>query len=119
MPAYEASNSIVLLIYFIILVSTVIGTWKIFEKAGVAGILALIPIVNTVYMFKIAGLNPWLILTLFIPFVNIVVMLFFTFKFIESYGFGLIGFLAYMFISPIMILYMRFSGNVKYVGEVM
>lgn len=46
--------------------------WRVFVKAGYAGILALIPIVNWIFLVKIAGLSGWLALLYLIPIVNIV-----------------------------------------------
>lgn len=39
-------------------VLTIIANWKIFTKAGEKGWKSLIPIYNTVTLFKIAGLSP-------------------------------------------------------------
>lgn len=49
----------------------IVSMWKIFTKAGKQGWIAIIPIVNTVVLFKIADLNPWLLLLYLIPIVNI------------------------------------------------
>lgn len=56
----------------------IIAMWKIFTKAGKAGWKSLIPIYNTVILFKISRLSPWLILaylTSFIPFVGWIIVL--------------------------------------------
>ena len=57
---------------FILYVITVIALWKVFTKAGHAGWLAIIPIVNLFVLTKIAGFSYWLGLLYLIPFVNIV-----------------------------------------------
>ena len=46
----------------IALVVAIVAYWKIFTKAGEAGWKSLIPIYNSVVLFKIVGLNPWLLL---------------------------------------------------------
>ena len=46
--------------------------WKVFAKAGYPGILALIPIVNWVFLVKIAGMSGWLALLYLVPVVNFV-----------------------------------------------
>ena len=46
---------VIALIGFIFLVLDVIGKWKMFNKAGVPGWKALIPIYNTVVLYKISG----------------------------------------------------------------
>lgn len=57
---------------FIFYVLLVVALWKVFTKAGYAGILAIIPIVNTIILVKIAGYSGWLFLLYIIPIVNIV-----------------------------------------------
>lgn len=46
----------------IILVLTIIAQWKIFTKAGEAGWKSLIPIYNSITLFKICGISPWWVL---------------------------------------------------------
>lgn len=50
----------------IILLLTIITNWKIFLKAGEKGWKSIIPIYNTVILFKIAGLSGWWALGYFI-----------------------------------------------------
>lgn len=48
---------------------------RICEKAGVdPGVMIWIPIVQMIPVFRAAGMNPWLILTMFIPLVNLIVI---------------------------------------------
>lgn len=49
-------------VILIILVLTIIAQWKIFTKAGQAGWKCLIPIYNTVVLFRISGISPWWVL---------------------------------------------------------
>lgn len=54
-------------------VLTIVANWKIFSKAGEKGWKSLIPIYNSVILYKISGLSPWLLLlylTAFIPVVG-------------------------------------------------
>ena len=53
-------------------VISIISIWKVFVKAGRPGWAALIPVYNVVTLFKVSGLNPWLILLFIVPFVNFV-----------------------------------------------
>ena len=53
-------------------VISIISMWKVFAKAGRPGWAALIPVYNVVTLFKVSGLNPWLILLFIVPFVNFV-----------------------------------------------
>jgi len=61
------------LIYLAILVLTVAGLWKMFEKAGKPGWAAIVPIYNIVVIIEIIGKPLWWILLWLIPCVNIVI----------------------------------------------
>lgn len=50
----------------------IVSMWKVFTKAGKPGWAAIIPVYNTVVLFQISGLNPWLILLSIVPFVNFI-----------------------------------------------
>ena len=65
--------AVVSIIAGIIGILTIIANWKIFTKAGEAGWKCLIPIYNSVVLFKIAGISPWLVLVYlagFIPYIG-------------------------------------------------
>jgi len=115
--ATEALSVSYLLLLVVIVVVGIISMWKIFEKAEVPGWYSLIPILNTVYMFKISGLNPWLVLLLIVPFVNLVVAIILAYNFVKSFGFGIGGLFIYLFFSPILMLYIGFSEKVTYQGQ--
>jgi uncharacterized protein DUF5684 len=51
------------------------GFWKVFSKAGQPGWASLIPILNTYFLLKIAGKPGWWLLLLFIPVVNLVIII--------------------------------------------
>lgn len=67
--------TIYLLIVLAAVVVSIIGLWKMFEKAGQPGWAAIIPIYNLYVLVKISGRPEWWLLLYFIPFVNIVVSL--------------------------------------------
>ncbi|HYG83489.1 MAG TPA: DUF5684 domain-containing protein [Verrucomicrobiae bacterium] len=52
----------VIIISLITVIASIVGLWKIFEKAGQKGWKAIIPIYNLVTLFQIIGRSPWLIL---------------------------------------------------------
>ncbi len=60
-----------ILICYAITIISIICLWKIFKKAGYKGWEAIIPIYNTIILFKVAGLDPFEIVLLLIPFANI------------------------------------------------
>ena len=73
---------------FILYVITVIALWKVFTKAGHAGWLAIIPIVNLFVLTKIAGFSYWLGLLYLIPFVNIVLHIIVALRVGKAFGKG-------------------------------
>lgn len=76
--AFGAFMGVYMFLVLAIAVIQIIAMWKIFTKAGEAGWKSLIPIYNSVILFKISGLSPWLLLTYlttFIPVVGWIVVL--------------------------------------------
>ena len=73
---------------FILYIITVIALWKVFTKAGHAGWLAIIPIVNLFVLTKIAGFSYWLGLLYLIPFVNIVLHIIVALRVGKGFGKG-------------------------------
>lgn len=92
-----STTSVVLSIAYYVLYA--VTMWKVFAKAGYPGILALIPIVNLIFLVKIAGMSGWLVLLYLIPIVNIVFAIIVAVK--EGANFGKGGafsfFLLWMF----------------------
>ena len=66
---FSTSSVVLSVIYYVIYAVTM---WKVFVKAGYPGILALIPIVNWVFLVKIAGMSGWFVLLYLIPIVNVI-----------------------------------------------
>ena len=58
---FGAFLGIVIVISLVIGILQIIGTWKVFTKAGEKGWKCLIPIYNVVILFRISGLSPWII----------------------------------------------------------
>ena len=83
---------VVVVIYLVVLVAVIAGTWKAFEKAGAPGWAAIIPIYNVYIMMKMAGKPGWWVLLCLIPIVNIVVLIIASLQiarnFAKSEGFG-------------------------------
>jgi hypothetical protein len=67
--ALSTTWGIIGLIWYILVV---VALWRVFTKAGYAGILAIIPIVNVFILVKVAGYSAWLGLLYLIPIVNLV-----------------------------------------------
>lgn len=74
------------LIELAIVVITIAGAWKAFEKAGRPGWAAVIPVYNVIVMLEIAGKPLWWIILFFIPIANIVIAILALLAFVEKYG---------------------------------
>lgn len=115
MSSYDVAYGTVLGMYSIfwllIMLVCIVAEWKVFVKAGEPGWACLIPVYNVYVIFKIALGNGWLLLTLFIPLVNI----YFGFKayialahkFGKSTAFGV----GLMLLCPVFMLILAFGGS--------
>jgi uncharacterized membrane protein YhaH (DUF805 family) len=74
------------LISLALAIAVVAGCWKVFTKAGEPGWAILIPIYNAIVLLKIAGKPAWWFLLLFVPLVNVVVMLIVNLSLAERFG---------------------------------
>jgi len=75
-----------LLAFIILIIMPYVGLWKLFEKAGVAGWNALIPIWNIYMMIKLSGRPAAWVLWLFLPGINFLMSIGITIDFVKSYG---------------------------------
>jgi hypothetical protein len=99
----------------IIAVITIVGKWKVYEKAGKPGWAAIIPVYTWIVMLEIVGKPIWWIFLFFIPCVNIIFMIWTVNLLSKSYGqtegftIGLIllGFVFYPILG---------FGNYQYLG---
>ena len=66
LASLAAAGAVVIIIGIALVVFLIVTMWKIFEKAGVAGWKSIIPIYNSVCMFKIVGMTPWFTLIIII-----------------------------------------------------
>ena len=72
-----------------------IGLWRVFNKAGYPGILALIPIVNVIFLVKVAGYSGWMSLLYLIPIVGFIFGIFVAIRTGQRFGKGA-GFSIFM-----------------------
>jgi hypothetical protein len=88
-----------IILYIVIIVLSIISSWKIFEKAGREGWIALIPFYNIYVHFEICGKPGWWTFLFFVPLANIYVLVMFLVSQIElakrfgkttGFGIGLI-----------------------------
>lgn len=81
---YTVSGIFSLIFYILVAVAL----WRVFDKAGWPGILAIIPIVNLFILVKIAGFSAWLGLLYLIPIVNIVMGIIVAVRVGRAFGHG-------------------------------
>lgn len=89
----------VIVIYLIIIIASLAGMWKIYEKAGHPGWKALIPIYNLVVLMRIIGKPAWWVLLMLIPYIGIIWSVWSTNLLSKSFGRG-IGFTLGLFFLP-------------------
>src|ERR1700745_1218770 len=65
---------------------TIIGLWKVFVKAGKPGWGAIVPIYNIILICEITGRPAWWVVLLFIPVVNIVVLIILFIDLAKAFG---------------------------------
>lgn len=97
---------------FIVYVIVAIGLWKTFSKADIPGILGIIPIVNMIFLLKVARMNMWLALLYLIPIVNLVLMIIVAIKVGRNFGHGgAFSFFLLWLLAPIGYLIVGFGGD--------
>ena len=120
---FGAFLGIVIVISLVIGILQIIGTWKVFTKAGEKGWKCLIPIYNVVILFRISGLSPWIIfgyLAGIIPFVGWIVCLGSTIyqcnSLAKSFGKDVGYTIGLLFLPTIFYMILGF-GNAQYIGK--
>lgn len=101
-----------------ILAVSIVGTWKVFTKAGEPGWACLIPIYNVIVILRIVGRPLWWVLLYLIPLVNlivaIVVMVDLARYFGKGAGFGLgLTFLGFIFFPILGLGEAQYSGPAR------
>ncbi len=94
---FSGTTGLIVLVFYILVA---VGLWKVFTKAGYPGILAIIPIVNVVFLVKIAGMSGWLALLYLIPIVGFVFGIIVAVKLGERFGKGGLFSFFLLFVFP-------------------
>ncbi|PKQ34362.1 MAG: hypothetical protein CVT61_11575 [Actinobacteria bacterium HGW-Actinobacteria-11] len=94
---FSGTTGLIALVFYILVA---VGLWKVFTKAGYPGILAIIPIVNLVFLVKIAGMSGWFALLYLIPIANLVLAIIVAFKLGARFGKGGVFSFFLLFIFP-------------------
>lgn len=82
---FTGTNSVIMIVLYVLFV---IACWRIFTKAGRAGILSIIPIVNVIILVRIAGYSGWLALLYLIPIVNVIFTILVALRLGKNFGKG-------------------------------
>ncbi len=109
--------------YMIVMIAVsavmIVSMWKIFIKAGKPGWVSLVPVYNIVVLLKLVGMNPWLLLTFLIPFVNFVsipvVMIMLNIKLAKAFG-QEGAFAAGLVLLPVVFYPILGFGKAKFIG---
>ena len=89
--------------------------WKVFVKAGQPGWASIVPIYNLVVLLQIAGKPLWWILLMFIPLVNLIVVILISIALAEKFGKGAGFGIGLVFLSFIFYPILGF-GSAQYQG---
>ena len=99
-----------LLLYLVIVVIFCIGCWKMVAKAGMPGILGLIPIVNLFVLPVVGGKPWWWAFMLFIPILGqVLYMVLVSLSVAERFGRGIGTVLGLIFLTPIFVCILGFG----------
>lgn len=97
---------------FVLGVLTIVGMWKLFQKAGKPGWASIIPIYNLVVILEIVNKPIWWIVLFFIPFVNVIVGFIVWHELSKSFGKDMLYTLGLFFLPFIFIPYLAFTDAV-------
>jgi hypothetical protein len=89
--------------------------WKVFTKAGQPGWAAIIPILNTYFLCKIAGRPGWWVILTFIPLVNFIIWIILCIDIAKSFGKG-VGFAIGLLLLPFIFFLILGFGSARYQG---
>lgn len=111
----DGAETFLLIIYFAVIILSIVGLWIVFQKAGKPGWASIIPIYNMVVLLEIVGKPLWWILLLLIPIVNIVISILIMLDLAKAFGkgtgFGIgLAFLPFIFIPILAFSDARYRG---------
>ena len=123
MGSLVAASSIIMIPAIIVSILLIIAMWKIFTKANQPGWAAIIPVYNSIVLFKVAGLNPLLVLVFLaglIPFIGYFIilglMIYLYINLAKSFGKST-GFTVGLVLLPVVFLSILAFDSSKHIGE--
>lgn len=108
---FSGTTSAIAIAFYVVFV---IAAWKMFTKAGYAGILALIPIVNVILIVKIAGYSGWMSLLYLIPIVGFIFAIFVALRLGANFGKGTLFSLVWLWVFPVVGYFVIGLGRARY-----
>jgi Family of unknown function (DUF5684) len=104
------------IIYAAVMLLMIAGMWKVFSKAGQPGWAVLIPIYNLYVLCKVAGRPGWWLLLMFIPFVNLIIIIVLDIDIAKNFGKGA-GFGIGLLLLPFIFFPVLGFGSAQYQGS--
>ena len=101
------------IIWCVVVVLMIAALWKVFTKAGQPGWGAIIPIVNTYFLCKVAGRPGWWVLLMFIPLVNLIIWIILCIDVAKNFGKGA-GFGIGLLVLPFIFFPILGFGSAQY-----
>ncbi len=111
----SGGGMIIMVLWMAIMLVAISGMWRMFSKAGKPGWACIIPIYNVVVMLQIAGRPVWWLILMFIPVVNIFIVLITVVDIAKAFGKGAGFGVGMFFLAPIFYAILGF-GDARYVG---
>jgi hypothetical protein len=108
---FSGTTSVIGIIFYVLLA---IAWWKVFTKAGYPGILALIPIVNTIFLLRIAGMSGWWVLLYLVPIANVILAIVVAVKVGDRFGKGGAFSFFLLFLIPFIGYFILGFGDSRY-----
>ena len=101
----DSSGFIIISLSIILIIFSCICWYKIFEKMGIEGWKAFIPVYDVYLMceYLIGAQKGWMCILTFIPIVGTIFTLYLYFKLCQSFGYGLMFLIGFLVLNPIFI----------------
>ena len=101
--------------WFAFAILMIAALWKVFTKAGQPGWAAIVPILNTYFLCKIAGRPGWWVILMLIPIVNFIIWIILCIDVAKSFGKG-VGFAIGLLLLPFIFFLILGFGSAQYHG---
>jgi hypothetical protein len=111
----KAPGPVFWICWFAFVILMIAALWKVFTKAGQPGWAAIIPIVNTYFLCKVAGRPGWWVILMLIPLVNFIIWIILCIDVAKSFGKGA-GFGIGLLLLPIIFFPVLGFGSAQYQG---